>query len=36
MASDVELTYHANIGVDDIVNTQRHFALKHNVSFGDL
>jgi manganese peroxidase len=26
----------ANIGVDEIVETQRPFALKHNVSFGDL
>ena len=26
----------ANIGVDGIVETQRPFALRHNVSFGDL
>ena len=26
----------ANNGVDEIVETQRPFALKHQVSFGDL
>ena len=26
----------ANIGVDEIVEAQRPFALKHNVTFGDL
>lgn len=34
--SDIETNYHANIGVDEIVEEQRPFALRHNVSFGDL
>ncbi len=25
-----------NLGLDEIVNEQRFFALKHRVSFGDL
>ncbi|KAI8994064.1 manganese-repressed peroxidase [Trametes punicea] len=32
----VEMTYAANDGLDDIVEAQRLFALKHNVSFGDF
>ncbi|KAJ6532873.1 heme peroxidase [Mycena vulgaris] len=32
----VELLVHANTGVDDIIDAQRPFALKHNVSFGDF
>ncbi|KAH9929576.1 manganese peroxidase isozyme precursor [Epithele typhae] len=34
--SDIETNFHANGGIDDIVETQRPFALKHNVSFGDF
>ncbi|KAI0358140.1 manganese-repressed peroxidase [Trametes cingulata] len=34
--SDVELKYAANAGLDEIVEAQRPFALKHNVSFGDF
>ena len=34
--SDVELAFPANDGLDDIVETSRPFAIKHNVSFGDL
>ncbi|KAI0672332.1 manganese-repressed peroxidase [Trametes maxima] len=34
--SDVELTYGENFGMDDIVELQRSFALRHNVSFGDF
>ncbi|KAJ7203244.1 heme peroxidase [Mycena pura] len=34
--ADIETNFHANLGVDEIVETQRPFALKHNVSFGDF
>ncbi|KAI0633840.1 heme peroxidase [Trametes polyzona] len=34
--TDVEIQYAANDGLDDIIEAQRPFALKHNVSFGDL
>ncbi|CDO77628.1 Class II peroxidase [Trametes cinnabarina] len=34
--SDVEMQYAANNGLDDIIEAQRPFALKHNVSFGDF
>ena len=34
--SDVELAFPANDGLDDIVEASRPFAIKHNVSFGDL
>ena len=34
--SQIETAFHANIGVDEIVEEQRPFALRHNVSFGDL
>ncbi|KAJ7144200.1 manganese peroxidase isozyme precursor [Mycena epipterygia] len=34
--SDIETTFHANNGVDEIIEKQRPFALKHNVSFGDF
>nr|VWO95036.1 Uncharacterized protein [Ganoderma boninense] len=34
--AQIETNFHANIGVDEIVETQRPFALKHNVSFGDF
>ncbi len=31
-----EITDPANNGLDDIIEAQRPFAIKHNVSFGDL
>ena len=34
--ASIETNFHASIGVDEIVEAQRPFALKHNVSFGDL
>ncbi|OBZ73589.1 Versatile peroxidase VPL2 [Grifola frondosa] len=34
--AQIETNFHANIGVDEIVETQRPFALKHGVSFGDF
>ncbi|KAI0046471.1 class II peroxidase [Auriscalpium vulgare] len=34
--SDIETNFHANDGVDDIVEAQRPFALAHGVSFGDF
>lgn len=34
--SNIELTYIANEGMDEIIELQRPFALSHNVSFGDL
>ena len=34
--TDVELTFPANDGLDDIVEASRPFAIKHNVSFSDL
>ncbi|KAH9851947.1 heme peroxidase [Lenzites betulinus] len=34
--ADVETTYQANAGLDEIIEAQRPFALKHNVSFGDF
>jgi len=34
--SDIETAFHANDGIDDIVNLQRPFAIKHGVSFGDF
>ena len=33
---DTDLLTDANVGVDEIVEEQRPFALKHKVSFGDL
>ncbi|KAF9468402.1 manganese peroxidase 1 [Collybia nuda] len=33
---DVEGTFPANNGIDEIVETQRPFAIKHGVSFGDF
>ena len=32
----LSLSIDANGGIDDIVEAQRPFALKHQVSFGDL
>ncbi|KAJ7837997.1 heme peroxidase [Mycena olivaceomarginata] len=34
--SDIETVFPANNGIDDIVDTQRPFALAHKVSFGDF
>ncbi|KII94705.1 hypothetical protein PLICRDRAFT_148817 [Plicaturopsis crispa FD-325 SS-3] len=34
--SEIETNFHVNQGVDEIVEAQRPFALKHNVSFGDF
>lgn len=34
--SEIETNFHANTGVDEIVEEQRPFAIKHNVTFGDL
>ncbi|CAL1697180.1 unnamed protein product [Somion occarium] len=34
--AEIETNFHANNGVDEIVEAQRPFALKHHVSFGDF
>ena len=34
--ADIETSFHASTGLDEIVGEQKPFALKHNVSFGDL
>ncbi|RDX44800.1 manganese peroxidase isozyme precursor [Lentinus brumalis] len=34
--SEIETNFHANDGVDEIVEEQRPFAIKHGVSFGDF
>ncbi|KAH9934478.1 heme peroxidase [Epithele typhae] len=34
--TDIEAGFDASIGLDEIANEQRPFALKHNVSFGDF
>ncbi|OJT05068.1 Versatile peroxidase VPL1 [Trametes pubescens] len=34
--TDVEIQFAANNGLDEIIEEQRPFALKHNVSFGDF
>ncbi|KAG6910464.1 vacuolar protein sorting-associated protein 1 [Tephrocybe rancida] len=34
--SEIETTFHANDGIDDIIELQRPFALRHSVSFGDF
>jgi hypothetical protein len=34
--SEIETVFHANDGIDDIVDVQRPFAIKHGVSFGDF
>ncbi|KAH8091363.1 manganese peroxidase 2 [Cristinia sonorae] len=34
--ADVELEFKGNIGMDEIINEQRPFALKHHVPFGDF
>ena len=33
---DIETSYTASLGMDEIVNEQKPIALRHNVSFGDL
>ncbi|RDB18166.1 Versatile peroxidase VPL2 [Hypsizygus marmoreus] len=34
--SEIETAFHANNGIDEIVDAQRPFAIKHGVSFGDF
>ncbi|KAF5378509.1 hypothetical protein D9615_007179 [Tricholomella constricta] len=34
--ADIETAYHANAGLDDIVELQRPIAIRHGVSFGDF
>ncbi|TBU54991.1 manganese peroxidase isozyme precursor [Dichomitus squalens] len=34
--ADIETNFHANGGIDDIVETQRPFAIAHKVSFADF
>ncbi|KAH9056569.1 manganese peroxidase 1 [Lactarius vividus] len=34
--ADTELAFHANAGIDDIVNSQLPFIAKHNLSAGDF
>ncbi|KAI0344625.1 short manganese peroxidase [Trametopsis cervina] len=34
--SEIETNFHANNGVDEVVEEQRPFAIKHKVSFGDF
>ncbi|KAL4245328.1 Peroxidase [Abortiporus biennis] len=34
--AEIETNFHANGGIDDIVEAQRPFAIKHGVSFGDF
>ncbi len=34
--AQIETNFKASIGMDEIVEEQRPFALKHKVSFGDL
>ncbi|TCD65889.1 hypothetical protein EIP91_002049 [Steccherinum ochraceum] len=34
--SEIETNYHANNGVDEIIEEQRPIAIRHNVSFGDF
>ncbi|GLB44307.1 putative the amino acid sequence converted into a structural homology model presents the general folding and conserved residues forming the active site and substrate oxidation sites of a [Lyophyllum shimeji] len=34
--ADIETVFHANNGIDGIVEVQRPFAIKHGVSFGDF
>jgi manganese peroxidase len=33
---DIETNFHANIGVDEIVNEQKPFIARHNITPGDL
>ncbi|KAI0772786.1 hypothetical protein BD413DRAFT_34110 [Trametes elegans] len=34
--SDIEGAYGANLGVEDVIEAQHGFALKHNASFGEF
>ena len=34
--TEIETGFAASVGLDEIANEQRPFALAHNVSFGDL
>ena len=34
--TEIETGFAASVGLDEIANEPRPFALKHNVSFGDL
>lgn len=34
--AQIETNFKASVGMDEIVEEQRPFALKHKVSFGDL
>lgn len=33
---EIETNFHANLGVDEIVNEQKLFIAKHNITPGDL
>ena len=33
---DIETNFHANLGVDEIVDEQKPFIAKHNITPGDL
>ena len=33
---DIETNFHANGGIDDIINVQKPFITKHNMTAGDL
>ena len=33
---DIETNFHANIGVDEIVDAQKPFIARHNITPGDL
>lgn len=33
---DIETNFHANAGVDEIVNEQKPFIARHNITPGDL
>ena len=33
---DVETNFHANLGVDEIINEQREFIQRHNLTTADL
>lgn len=34
--ADIETAYHANAGVNDIINEQKPLLAKHNITAGDL
>jgi manganese peroxidase len=33
---DIETAFHANNGVDEIIDAQKPFVAKHNMTAGDL